>query len=739
MPINLQRSPRRDFSLSTVLIVPFVFQVISVVGVVGYLSFLNGQKAVNNLAIQLRQELVTRIKSELGAYLQTPEYFNAINAIALREKQLDFSQNQGLPSLIQQLKVSPYIYGLYCGNNQGEMFGAFRTNNQQMGTSLASSSTNQELHLFDVTNQDQRGKFLRSGGKYDPRQRPWYKKTEQLTKQNWGDVYLDFDTQLPALTASQPVYNFQGSLLGVCGVDILLSEQFQKFLADLQIGKTGTAFIMTRSGELIASSNKTPIMTGSGKEAKLVRAEASQSLLIRRISSYLQSQTGGLKTIGQTQQTQYKLDGQQQLIAITPFTNSGGLDWLIVVVIPEIDFMEEINANTQTTILLCLLALAVAIALGIFTTRWIVGLILRLRDASQAIAQGNLQQTTEIQGVKELKDLAVAFNQMSGQLKIYFHDLESLVEGRTEELHQALQDLQKTQSQLIQSEKMSSLGQLVAGVAHEINNPVNFIHGNLRYAQDYTNQLLELVRIYQHQSSQNQSLDILQTGAIQEINQEINQDIDLAFIQEDLPKLFASMQNGTERIKGIVESLKTFSRLGESSIKTIDLNDGLDSTLVLLQHRLGQEENQGNIQTVVRGRSPIQIKKNYATLPPITCDAGQINQVFMNILTNSLDALEEYALESQEPDWIGEIQITTAHLETDYIQVTIADNAGGIPPEIAGRVFDPFFTTKPVGKGTGLGMAVSYQVIVQGHNGSLECCPVQPHGTEFVLTIPRRK
>jgi signal transduction histidine kinase len=762
MPINLQRLPR-NLSLRTVLIVPFVLQVVSVVGIVGYLSFLNGQKAVDNIANQLRQELATRIKNELGAYLQVPKQFNALNTIALRERQLNFSQNdQGLPALAQQLKMSPFIYGVYCGNSQGEMFGSYRINSEKLGMSWAASATSQELYLFDINSQDQRGSFIRSAGKYDPRQRPWYKKAVELNQPNWGDVYLDFDTQLPALTASQPIYNSVGGLVGVCGVDLLLSEQFQDFMGNLQLGKTGTAFIMTRTGELIANSNKTSIMTGSGKDAKLVLAKDSQSPWISGIATYLDRQPGGLGAIQQPRQLTFPLDGHPELITVTPFNNNG-LDWLIVVVIPRIDFMEEINANTQSTILLCLIALMVAIALGVLTNRWIVSLILKLRDGTQAIAKGNLEQTIDIQGVAELKDLAVTFNQMAGQLREYFHGLESMVEGRTNELQQAIHDLKQTQFQLIQSEKMSSLGQLVAGVAHEINNPVNFIHGNLGYAQEYSNQLLHIAKVYQHQSASGQLANLPQNPQLSPESLGAIEDIDIAFIEADLPKLFASMQKGTERIKIIVESLKTFSRLGESTFKTIDLHQSLDSTLVLLQHRLVQEEHpeddpanplinsspnlapepSANLQpnpsanpSLGKSSNSISIKKNYAKLPPINCNAGQIGQVFMNIFTNALDALEEYRKATLEADWQGEIEITTALVSNNRLQIAIADNAAGIPPELRERVFDPFFTTKPVGKGTGLGMAVSYQIIVQGHYGSLSLHPVFPHGTKVIVEIP---
>ncbi|MBF1999433.1 MAG: amino acid permease [Synechococcales cyanobacterium M58_A2018_015] len=275
------------------------------------------------------------------------------------------------------------------------------------------------------------------------------------------------------------------------------------------------------------------------------------------------------------------------------------------------------------------------------------------------------------------------------------------------------QQAQQLASQLIQSEKMSSLGQLVAGIAHEINNPVNFIYGNLSHAADYTHELLDLLRLYQQHYPQPVVAIQRQADAI-----------DVGFLAADLPKLIRSMKVGAERIQKIVVSLRSFSRKDEAEMKTVDIHDGIDNTLLILQHRLKAQPH----------RAEIQIQKHYGQLPPVECYAGQLNQVFMNILANAIDALEERL--SLEPDHAATVQIYTQRLGSNQIQIRIADNGPGIPDAIRHQLFDPFFTTKPVGRGTGLGLSLSYDIITKKHNGQLRCLSLAGAGAEFIIEIP---
>lgn len=292
--------------------------------------------------------------------------------------------------------------------------------------------------------------------------------------------------------------------------------------------------------------------------------------------------------------------------------------------------------------------------------------------------------------------------------------VEIQLQQQTEYLENTLSELQCTQTQLIQSEKMSSLGNMVAGVAHEINNPVNFIHGNVIPACEYTQDLLRLIELYQ-QYYPNPEAEI----------QEQIEDIDLDFIKEDLVKLLGSMRVGTQRIREIVLSLRNFSRLDEAEFKRVDLHEGIDSTLMILHNRLKGKLNHPEISVI----------KEYGKLPAVECYPGQLNQVFMNILANSIDALEDSFVQEKEQGKNPEIRICTSFI-TDKIAIEISDNGFGIPPEILSKLFDPFFTTKDVGKGTGLGLSISYQIVVDKHSGKLSCDSIPGKGAKFLIEIP---
>lgn len=292
-------------------------------------------------------------------------------------------------------------------------------------------------------------------------------------------------------------------------------------------------------------------------------------------------------------------------------------------------------------------------------------------------------------------------------LEYYNRDLEQRVQERTQALTTALEDLKQTQAQLVQNEKMSGLGQLVAGIAHEINNPVGFIHGNLSHISRYCEALLELVNLYQRDCSD-------PSEAIQEVWDEY----DIDFVCEDLPRMLASSKMGTDRIKNLVLSLRTFSRFDQAPVKAVNLHDGIESTLVILQHKL----------------KGIEIVKEYSALPPVECYASQMNQVFMNILANATYAVDS-ALEQNLIDE-PKIIIRTYLLPTETIMIEIYDNGPGLRPEIQSKIFDPFFTTKPVGDGTGLGLSISYQIIVEQHHGQLTCRSIPGQGTTFCIELP---
>ncbi|MBG1265449.1 MHYT domain-containing protein [Nostoc sp. WHI] len=295
--------------------------------------------------------------------------------------------------------------------------------------------------------------------------------------------------------------------------------------------------------------------------------------------------------------------------------------------------------------------------------------------------------------------------------------LAALAQSRSEELETAMLALQKAQLQFIQAEKMSSLGQIVAGVAHEINNPANFIYGNLFHTEIYLRQLLELINTYQ----QHYPKPVLAV-------QEKMESIDIPFLLEDLPKLLESMQAGAKRIKHIVESLRNFSRLDEAQLKAVDIHEGLDSTLLILQNRISYTSN---------NQPEIIVITEYGNLPLVNCYPGQLNQVFFNILTNAIDVLEEKLMNLKlQSSFTPLIRIRTTVHKVGWVNIQIFDNGSGISEDVKNKIYDPFFTTKPVGQGTGLGLSISYQIVVQKHGGKLNCISAKGQGTTFQIELP---
>lgn len=306
-----------------------------------------------------------------------------------------------------------------------------------------------------------------------------------------------------------------------------------------------------------------------------------------------------------------------------------------------------------------------------------------------------------------------------GQAELYQQATDNAAHARQQaaDLKATLLELQRTQSQLVQNEKMSSLGQLVAGVAHEINNPVSFIDGNVLHASEYAQDLLSLVEQYQkiYPDPPAALVDLIDR-------------IDLGFLMEDFPKLLDSMRIGAERIKDIVASLRTFSRTDEAEIKAVDIHAGLNSTLMILQHRLKAHGD----------RPQILLQKKYSDLPLVECYAGKLNQVFMNLLSNAIDAIEEQLIDGKQTH-PPVIEILTETLSADTVQITISDNGSGIPEAARQQIFEPFYTTKPIGKGTGIGLSISYQIIGELHHGNLICDSEHSQGTAFRIQIPVRQ
>ncbi|NET78411.1 ATP-binding protein [Okeania sp. SIO1F9] len=367
-----------------------------------------------------------------------------------------------------------------------------------------------------------------------------------------------------------------------------------------------------------------------------------------------------------------------------------------------------------------LTSLGIATFLAIYISRLIANPIKQLAEVAQQVTkESNFQLQATVNTKDEVGLLATSLNQLilwvgeyTHQLEMSHKTLENRVEERTIELTKALQQLKQAQSQLVQTEKMSSLGKMVGGVAHEINNPVSFIYGNTDYAKQYVRDLLQLIDLYQQHYPQPKP----------EI-QEYIEEIDLDFLAEDFVKVLSSMKNGAERIKHIVQSLRNFSRLDESEIKFVNLEEGIEDTLVILNYQIQH----------------IKVIKNYGNLSLVECYAAQINQVFLDIIFNAIDAINESESQFQDHqlDFVPTLKIQTEKIESDRVKISFWNNGPIIPAKIIEKLFDPFFTTKPVGQGTGLGLTNCYQIIQQ-HCGQIEVISNSEQGTEFTITLPTK-
>ncbi|MEG4320670.1 MULTISPECIES: ATP-binding protein [unclassified Microcoleus] len=724
-------SKARAFPLQLVLIVPFVLQVFGAVGLVGYLSFKNGEKAVQDLGEQLMKRTSGEVDQHLTSYLSIPQQVSQLNANIIRMGLLDLRdrKTQGKYFWYQMQAYDLSYISINLPN--GEAAGASRYDGHTVTIDDIPTRTPSLPNNNTTYSTDSHGNRTRilTTSPWDTLNEPTYIEPVKAGKPMWVPIFTFYDPSYPpyiAASAARPVYDDNKKLIALVAADIHLSK-LSEFLRNLDVSRSGQVFIMERDGMLIANSSQEEPFVVANKQIKRLKATDSANPVVRSIAQQIQQQIPDFHTITNTQKLNLDFQGEKYHVHIAPWRDKYGLDWLVVTCIPESSFMAQIYANTKTTILLCFGALAGAMSIGIFTSRWIAHPIRRLNQASKAIASGNLEQTVAPGNIAEINILGRSFNHMGEQLRESFialensnAELEERVEERTLDLKTALQELHRTQAQVIQSEKMSSLGQLVAGVAHEINNPVSFIHGNLTHVQEYTQNLLIFLQLYQQHYP----------NPVNEIQSEA-EEIDLEFIQEDLPKMLSSMQLGTDRIRNIVLSLRNFSRTDEVDLKSVNIHEGLDSTLMILQHRLKARSERPEIHTI----------KNYANLPPVECYPGPLNQVFMNILSNAIDALEEKNARrnyQEIKDNPRQITIATSVIDAEWVEIAIADNGAGIPKEIQQRIFDPFFTTKPVGKGTGMGMSISYQIVTEKHGGKLECFSTVNEGTELAIKIPIR-
>ncbi|MDJ1176787.1 hybrid sensor histidine kinase/response regulator [Roseofilum capinflatum] len=662
------------FNLRFVLIVPFVLQIFAVVGLTGWLSLRNGQKAVENLVTQLQQETGDRIQQHLKSYLQTPYLVNQNIVDAIELGYLNIDNPRSMESyFLKQIRHFPHIGYIQAGNEEREFYGLERTNDGGLNIEISDALTHYKIYTYATDNQGRRTeKILRVSPSYDPRPRPWYTPAATQNHSAWSEIYSYVTHPRLALTIGTPIYDQENQFKGIIGTDLTLLG-INQFLSQLKISQSGQAFILERSGLLVATSTdeKPFIAPTEQKEFKRLKATDSQQFLTQKTTHFLIENFGNLSQIPQNQHIEFKLEGVRHFLEVTNYKDQWGLDWLIVIVVPESDFMAQIYASRRNTILLCLGALAIAIVLGWYTSHWIAQPILKLAQSSEEMSEGNLEQQVSGGAIAELKTLARAFNRMASELRTSFSQLEQRVEERTLELSEAKEAADSANG---------AKSEFLANMSHELRTPLN---GILGYAQI----MHRATDLNQHRKG----VDVIEQAGSHLLTL-INDILDLAKIEARKMELFPKDLHLPSFLVGVAEIARV------------------------------RAENKGiTLQFLPDERLPTGIK----------ADEKRLRQLLLNLLGNAIKFTDQGNVTFSVTNLQG-----TAGSQA-RIRFTIQDTGVGMSQEQIEKIFLPFEqvgSTSRRSEGTGLGLTICRQ-IAQMMESEIEVNSTLGMGTTFRFEV----